>query len=99
MNSSLRYNFGGSEHRPGLEFPARPFPLMQTFDGASHAVLVVKNLLAHAGDIKDMSSVLGWKDSLEESKATHSSILTWRILWTEELGRLQSMESQSVTHD
>ena len=33
---------------------------------------------------------LGWEDPLEESMATHSSILTWRIPWTEEPGRLQS---------
>ena len=34
---------------------------------------------------------LGWEDPLEEEIATHSSILAWRIAWTEELGRLQSM--------
>ena len=34
---------------------------------------------------------LGWKDPLEKGKATHSSILAWRIPWTEEPGRLQSM--------
>ena len=34
---------------------------------------------------------LGWEDPLEEETATHSSILAWRIPWTEELGRLQSM--------
>ena len=34
---------------------------------------------------------LGWEDSLEEGMATHSSILTWRIPWTEEPGGLQSM--------
>ena len=35
---------------------------------------------------------LGWEDPLEESMTTHSSILAWRILWTEEPDRLQSME-------
>ena len=38
---------------------------------------------------------LGWEDSLEEGMATHSSILAWRILWTEEPGGLQSTGSQS----
>ena len=38
---------------------------------------------------------LGWED-LEESIATHSSILAWRILWTEEPGGLQSMGSQEL---
>jgi len=42
---------------------------------------------------------LGCKDPLEEGMATHSSILAWRIPWTEEPGRLQSMGSQRVRHD
>ena len=42
---------------------------------------------------------LGWEDLLEEEMATHSSILAWRIPWTEEPGRLQSMGSQRVGHD
>ena len=40
---------------------------------------------------------LGWKDPLETGLATHSSILAWRIPWTEEPGGLQSMRSQSWT--
>ena len=39
---------------------------------------------------------LGRKDPLEKEVATHSSILAWRIPWTEEPGGLQSMESQTV---
>ena len=40
---------------------------------------------------------LGWKDPLEEEMAIHPSILAWKITWTEESGRLQSMGSQSWT--
>ena len=40
---------------------------------------------------------LGWQDSLEKERATHSSILAWRISWTEEPGGLQSKGSQSQT--
>ena len=40
------------------------------------------------------AQALGWEDSLEEGMATHSSILAWRIPWTEEPGGLQSMGSQ-----
>ena len=40
---------------------------------------------------------LGWEDPLEEEMATHSSILAWKIPWTEEPGRLQSMGLQSQT--
>ena len=47
---------------------------------------LVKKLSANAGDIRDVSSILGWKDPLEESMATHSSILPWEIPWTEEPG-------------
>ena len=41
---------------------------------------------------------LGWEDPLEKGMATHPSILAWRIPWTEEPGRLQSMGSQGVGH-
>ena len=42
---------------------------------------------------------LDWKDSLEEGMAAHSSILAWRIPWTEDPGRLLSMGSERVGHD
>ena len=42
---------------------------------------------------------LGQEDPLEESLATHSSILAWRIPWTEETGGLQFMGSQRIGHD
>ena len=42
---------------------------------------------------------LGWEDPLEEDMATHSSILAWRIPWTEEPGGLQSMGTHRVGHD
>jgi len=42
---------------------------------------------------------LGWEDSLEKGMATHSSILAWRIPWTEEAGGLQSIDLQRVGHD
>ena len=42
---------------------------------------------------------LGWEDPLEKGMATHSNILAWRIPWTEEPDRLQSIVSQRVKHD
>ena len=60
---------------------------------------MVKNTPANAGDIKKQVRSLGWEDSLEEATATHSSILAWRIPWTEEPGRLQFIGSQRVGHD
>ena len=42
---------------------------------------------------------LDWEDLLEKEMATHSSILAWKIPWTEEPGRLESLGSQRVGHD
>ena len=42
---------------------------------------------------------LGWEDPLEKGMATHSSILAWRIPWTEESGGLPSMGSQRLGHN
>ena len=42
--------------------------------------------------------ILGWEDPLEKEIATHSSILAWRIPWTEEPGGLQSTRSQRIGH-
>ena len=51
-----------------------------------------------ACNARDLVWSFGWKDPLEEGMATHSSILAWRIPWTEEPGGLQSMGSQRVRH-
>ena len=53
---------------------------------------VVKNSPDTVADLRDM----GWEDPLEKGMATHSSILAWRIPWTKEPGRLQSMGLQRV---
>ena len=52
---------------------------------------MVKTPPANAGDVRDPVEFLGWEDLLEEEMATHSSILAWKIPWTEEPGGLQSM--------
>ena len=59
-------------------------------------VLGVKNLLANAGDEEMWISSLDWEDLLEKGMVTHSTILVWRIPWTEEPGGLQSMGSQEL---
>jgi len=48
---------------------------------------VGKNPPANAGDIRDMASIPGQEDPLEEGRANHFSILAWRSPWTEEPGR------------
>ena len=63
---------------------------------------VVKNPPANAGDmglIPGSGRSSGREDPLEEEMVTRSSILAWRILWTEEPGGLQSTGSQSIEHN
>ena len=67
--------------------------------GLSLVALVIKNLLAKAGDIKEVGSIPVMGRSPEEGKATHSSIVAWRIPWTEEPGGQQSIGLQRVRHD
>ena len=71
--------------------------IFQSLPGASQVVLVVKNPSADAGVIRDVGSILGQEDLLEEGTATHCSILAWRIPWTEEPGGLVHRVSQSLT--
>ena len=66
---------------------------------ASWVVLVLKSLPANAGNIRDVGSSPGLGRFLEEGMATLSSILIWRVPWTEEPGSLQSIGSQGVRHE
>ena len=58
-----------------------------------------KESACSAGDAGDAGSISGLGRSLKEGMATHSSILAWRIPWTEGPGRLQSIGSQRIRHD
>ena len=64
--------------------------------GASLGAQMVKNLPAMR---ETWLQLLGWEDSLKKGMTTHSSILAWKIPWTEEPDRLLSMGSQRVRHD
>ena len=90
-----------------MPYPYRPdffFPVLFIFFNyvkihktwASLVAQAVKNLPAMQ---ETQVQSLGWADPLEEGMATHSSILAWRIPWTEEPGELQSMGLQRVRHD
>ena len=70
------------------------YPLQHSW--ASFVAELVKDLPAMQ---ETWVQSLGWEDPLEKGKATHSSILAWRITWTEEPGRLQSMGLQRVGHN
>ena len=60
---------------------------------------MVKNLPVSTGDVRDVGSIPGLEDALEEEMATHSSGLAWRIQWTEEPGGLSFIGLQRVGHD
>ena len=64
--------------------------------GVSQVAPVVKHLLANSGDIEMQVRSLGREDPLEEGMATHSSMLAWRIPWTEEPDGIQSIGSQEL---
>ena len=71
---------------------------------ANSKFLKFNTYMAFSGGLEDKASACnagdpGWKDPLEKEMATHSSILAWRIPWTEEPGGLQSTGSQRVGHD
>ena len=67
--------------------------------GASQLALVAKCLPASAGDTQMQLQSLGREDPLDKDMATHSSLLAWRIPWTDEPGGLQSTGCQRAGHD
>ena len=68
------------------------------FYGNNWAYLVAQMVKNPPAIQETQVQALGQEDALEKGMATHSSILVWRIPWTEEPGGLQSMESQRVRH-
>ena len=90
-------NAGGPGSIPGVGRSAGEgigYPLQYSW--ASMVAHTVKNLPTIW---ETLVQSLGWEDLLEKGMATHSCILVWRISWTEEPGRLQSMRSQRVEHN
>ena len=73
--------------------------MITLFNNTRHLALVVKNMSASAGDVRDVGSIPGSEDPLEKGMATHSSIFAWRIPRTEEPGGLQSTGSRRSRHD
>ena len=77
----------------GLKVATRIF-ITKALQRASHVALIVKNPPAMEETEEMQVLSLGWEDPLEEGMATHSSILAWRVPWTEDSGRLWSIGSQ-----
>ena len=66
----------------------------------SYMASLVAQMVKHPPAMRESQvQSLGWEDALEKEMATHSSTLAWKIPWTEEPGRLQSLGSQRVRHD
>ena len=113
--SSLNWRTSFQEHHQHFpyihyfhpEFPPYiPFSSTKSFSDASNRTSLILSVSMMAQMVKNLPAVqetqvwfLGWEDPLEKRVATHSSILAWRILWTEEFGGLPSMGSQTVRHD
>ena len=88
-------NAGNPSLIPGLKrCPGEGIPDSFQYSWASLVVQTVQNLPAMQ---ETWVRSLGWEDPLEKAMATHSSILAWKILQTEDIGGLQSTGSQRVT--
>ena len=85
-------SFGGKNLFHQLTFYS-----ISIFKSVSSLVALTVKCLSTMREIRVRS--LGWEDPLEKEMAVHSRTLAWKILWTEEPGRLQSMGSQRVGHD
>ena len=90
------YNSVYKERIDGLKKIVKDFNSTSSCSGASLVAQTLKNPPAVQGTRVWSPD---WDNPLEKGMAAHSSILAWRMLWTEEAGGLQSMSSQTVGHD
>ena len=72
---------------------------LKLFRNKIRASLVAQMVKESACNERELGTIPGEEDPLEKGMATHSSILAWRIPWTEEPGGLQSMGLERVRHD
>ena len=93
---SLPAEPGEKLHLLLVDFKKTMFYLLLEYGWTSLVTQTVKNMPAVR---ETLDQFLGWEDLLEKGMATHSSVPAWRILWTEEPGRLQSMSLQRVRHN
>ena len=83
----------------GLTFPSQMSLAIRPLIVSLRASLVAQMVKNPPAMLETWVWSLGWEDALKKGTATHSSILAWKMLWTEEPGRLQSVGSQRVGHD
>ena len=82
-----------------LNFLFHPIHIIYSYSTIKQASLVAYLVKSLPAMQKTWVRSLGQEDPLEKEMATHSNILAWRIQWTEEPDRLQSMGLQRVRHD
>ena len=81
-----------------MVWPPKRYLITSYWLGFCRASLVAQMVKRMSAMQETWVRSLGWEDTLEKEMATHSSTLAWKIPWTEEPGRLQSMGSQRVGH-
>ena len=92
-----KYTITHSRHKQGRRKTFEPIIVVGwRYEWGSLEVLMVKNLPAM---LETWDQSLSWEDPLKQGMATHSSILAWKIPWTEEPGGLQSLGSQRARYD
>ena len=99
MNKNLLYSTGNSTQYSVMTYMGKESKKqwIYVYLWASQVVQWVKNLPSMQEPQESQAGSLGWEDPLGEGMATHSSILAWRIPWTEEPGRVQSIGLHSWT--
>ena len=92
---------GGRDHTFPFQFSASSSVLGTWYILNKNLLIdLVAQMVKHLSTMQETGvQSLGWEDPLEKEMATHSSTIAWKTPWTEEPGRLQSMESQRVGHD
>ena len=98
MNKNLLYSTGNSTQYSVMTYVEKKLKQwIYVYLWASQVVQWAKNLPSMQEPQESQVGSLGWEDPLGKGMATHSSILAWKIPWTEEPGRVQSMGSPSCT--
>ena len=82
-----------------ISFPCLPIAFYFSLPCAFQTSLVAQMVKRLSTMRETRVRALGWEDPLEKEMAIHSSTIAWKIPWTKEPGRLQSMGSQKVRHD
>ena len=106
FNFNLVCKYWGNAHFPEKIKSTKTTKIILRWGGVYRSFLLTSKAYLVTCTVKNLPAMqetrvrsLGWEDPPEKGMATHFSILVWRIPWTEEPGRLQSMGLQRVSHN